>query len=350
MLRSSSPSLLALAVAVLASGCATTPKAEVTAASELATESTIASRLCKTGEMTILDGSVQDDFGLDIAVCVAPDHTNGHALISARWEGEGGDDEVSCLSNACEGIIEYSRYTRARFTLLQIAWYKDYQVQRVSQSVEASTQEEEVSLASSHSWSFAGTPVDDRTEYPVTNRGSDLSLMSIESYLPQQSWTSPLLALVDIRPEVRPTSTGITIFHGQGERQEYPFGSPSTEVLGALQPLIGDPAIAEIMSECPNSPADNAAYPGFSLTIQEGAFTGWFMRQGDDRTYPLKPTLETGVSAGDPVSALSSAPQPVTEGTLDNEFEWQGMMMITDGAGDDARIDGAGAGSNCIFR
>lgn len=93
--------------------------------------------LCAGSEETVFAGTVDDDFGLDLAVCVAPAAADTQAKLSVVWSGEGGTSRTSCPVSECSGIVEFTRYTRPRFTLLTLAWETNGQKHRIEEAFDA---------------------------------------------------------------------------------------------------------------------------------------------------------------------------------------------------------------------
>ena len=151
------------------------------AASASASGKTVPPYLCDQSETAVFFGHVEDDLGLDVAVCLSGD--DEAKSVTVRWSGEGGGDSVSCLAAQCKGAIEYSRYTSPHQTILQLAWTKDGHVQRLYQTLERSDLSGEAVSKSSHVWEVAGA--------------KPLALIAIGDTLPERPWHKPLLARDD---------------------------------------------------------------------------------------------------------------------------------------------------------
>ena len=147
--------------------------------------------LCEAHEESIFAGSVEDDFGLDVAVCASNDAQAPRRTITIRWSGEGGGDAVSCSAHQCEGVVEYSRYTRPGFTLLRLAWTKNGEIQRLTQSLEHDG--DAVGARTSHIWAPPDVSLEKAETFPVQSDKGDLALMKLEAFLPVRPWTQPLL-------------------------------------------------------------------------------------------------------------------------------------------------------------
>lgn len=137
--------------------------------------------LCQLDETTILSGAVQDDFGLDVAVCLSGEEDS--QILTIRWSGEGGNDSLSCKSNQCDGLIEYSRHTSPHLTILQIAWIKGGNFQRLYQTLQRSSLAEEAIAKTTHSWEHVSTSEDSAQIYPVLTDNEPLALMRLESVI-----------------------------------------------------------------------------------------------------------------------------------------------------------------------
>ena len=131
---------------------------------------------CGANETDVFSGQVEDDLGLDLSVCVAGDEGEPDAAITIRWSGEGGSDSVSCRAGECEGVIEYARYTRPRFTIVTLAWAKDGAIQRLTQSFDAQGETPKASV--SHIWTSQNADLGSVESFPVRTGASDLESVS----------------------------------------------------------------------------------------------------------------------------------------------------------------------------
>ncbi|MEM7666304.1 MAG: hypothetical protein AAF250_10655 [Pseudomonadota bacterium] len=169
-----------------------------------ATETAPAS-LCKADEETIISGAVEDDFGLDVAVCVSRESTQvdpgetTRPFITIRWSGEGGGDAISCIPSQCDGTVEYSRYTSPHLTILQLAWTNGEYEQRLYQELNRSYLDSPVRSVTTHTWTHkdASTNTVYVDSYPVRTDASSLALMNLEQWLTPKSWTESLLVSSD---------------------------------------------------------------------------------------------------------------------------------------------------------
>jgi hypothetical protein len=161
------------------------------AASASASDATVQPYLCNQSETAVFFGHVEDDFGLDVAVCLSAGRKA--RTVTVRWSGEGGGDSVSCVSEKCDGVIEYSRYTSPHQTILQLAWTKDGHVQRLYQSLDQSRPSDAAIAKTSHLWEVAGGVPDEAQSFPVRTNAAPLALMALSDILPERPWHRPLL-------------------------------------------------------------------------------------------------------------------------------------------------------------
>lgn len=147
--------------------------------------------LCKAGEQTVLYGQVEDDFGLDVAVCTSG--AEADKTLTIRWEGEGGGSSVSCAQGDCDGRIEYSRYTSPHLTVLTLAWRDGEHTQWLTQTAGRGDLEEPAKGETRHFWQTPGTAREDAHDYPVNTGVDGLSLMALETILEVKPWHRPLL-------------------------------------------------------------------------------------------------------------------------------------------------------------
>lgn len=147
--------------------------------------------LCEAGEDTVLYGQVEDDFGLDVAVCTS--QKEGTQMLTIRWEGEGGGSSVSCTSSTCDGRIEYSRYTSPHLTILTLAWRDGEHTQWLTQTAAREDNGAAATFETQHKWQTPGSEREDALEYRVKTTGEALSLMGLEAILEAKPWHKPLL-------------------------------------------------------------------------------------------------------------------------------------------------------------
>ena len=155
--------------------------------------------LCEPGEASIINGTVEDNFGLDVAVCVsesANEDDQSPPRISIRWSGEGGGDVVSCIPSQCNGVIEYSRYSSPNLTILQLAWTKGGHVHRLYQTLDRSNLDKPAHGSTTHSWTHTDTSTGTvyTDSFPMRTNAAPLAMMTLERWLTPKSWTEPLLS------------------------------------------------------------------------------------------------------------------------------------------------------------
>ena len=101
---------------------------------------------------------------------------------------------MSCRAQDCEGTIEYSRYTSAHLTILQLAWRKGDSVQRLYQTLERADLDTPAQATTQHSWQPSGLTAEQALTYPVVSDADPLALMQLEAVIEVRSSTAPLLA------------------------------------------------------------------------------------------------------------------------------------------------------------
>lgn len=154
----------------------------------------VTSDMCGPNEKEVFSGAVEDDFGLDVAVCLSGDASQEARQLTIRWQGEGGGDEVTCEALHCDGVIEYSRYTRPRLTIVQLAWTKGAAVQKIYQTLDATDSARPPQQTTQHSWVSVGSDPATAETYPVMTDHGELALMALEGVLPARDWSKPLLS------------------------------------------------------------------------------------------------------------------------------------------------------------
>ncbi|MFL0355832.1 hypothetical protein ACI5KX_05075 [Erythrobacter sp. GH1-10] len=166
------------AIAFLASACSAT--SEQTLAIALSPPEPKASiALCQSEERQLFLGqSTTDEFGYAIAVCVLKGEGQNDDRVSVVLAGEGGNLRTSCLASACEGVIEYSRYTRYRFTELRLKWSTDSGEHQLVEGFDAQDMGAETDTAVLHYW-----PGSDDAEQ-LASGYAPLALMELGKSLP----------------------------------------------------------------------------------------------------------------------------------------------------------------------
>jgi hypothetical protein len=161
-----------------------------------ATDTSVEPYRCKQSETVVFFGNVEDDLGLDVAVCLSGDDKAKRVTI--RWSGEGGGDSLSCVAAQCKGAIEYSRYTSPHLTILQLAWTKNGHVQRLFQTLERSDLSDKAAFKTSHVWEVAGGDPDEAASFPVRTDAAPLALLALSDILTEKPWHKPLLDREDL--------------------------------------------------------------------------------------------------------------------------------------------------------
>ncbi|MEL6877530.1 MAG: hypothetical protein AAGL68_05460, partial [Pseudomonadota bacterium] len=100
-------------------------------------EGAYSATLCEAGEDTLFAGSVNDDFGLGLAVCRLQGGAFAEDRITAVWSGEGGTSRTTCFASKCGEVMRFSRYTRYRYTLLSLTWVTDGHVHTIDETFDA---------------------------------------------------------------------------------------------------------------------------------------------------------------------------------------------------------------------
>ncbi|GMN03008.1 hypothetical protein [Erythrobacter sp. MTPC3] len=113
--------------------------------------------LCAAGERQIFHAtSTEDEFGYAIAVCEGASASDEAAPVAVILSGEGGNLRTECAANDCDGVIEFSRYTRYRFTQLTLKWRDKYAKHRLTETFDAQDFEAEPSHSLIHYWGTDG--------------------------------------------------------------------------------------------------------------------------------------------------------------------------------------------------
>ncbi|MEO1730930.1 MAG: hypothetical protein AAFR64_09340 [Pseudomonadota bacterium] len=144
-------------------------------------EQTVPPSQCEAAEETVISGAVQDDLGLDVAVCLEDEEQQQRLTI--RWSGEGGGDAVSCLASECQGVIEYSRHTSPHLTVLTLTWTKGGGTQKLYQSLSRPTPDVPALAQTTHIWEVAGAQAGSAESYPVLTQAAPLALIQLDALL-----------------------------------------------------------------------------------------------------------------------------------------------------------------------
>ena len=177
--------------AALMAGCSPTPAPQSVAAPVqthvLSEQSTAAAlpTLCKEGSAPVFEGEVEDDFGLAVAACLAPESDATPARVSVHYSGEGGSREVSCIAGECSGVIDMTRYTRYRFTVLTLTWRDENGVQTLTETLDAEDTSAPAKRIVTHSWQPREWSEEhgEVPSFPVSPVTEPLEMLSLEPHL-----------------------------------------------------------------------------------------------------------------------------------------------------------------------
>lgn len=143
--------------------------------------------LCYASEESLFVGSVDDDFGIGLAVCVLPSSANREARVTAVWEGEGGQNRTSCYVSECGDVLRFQRYTRFRYTELTLAWEAFGQSHTINETFNAEDFEAPADARAFYTWSSPEL-LAERSEpltWPIETRSAPLSILRLEGILGQ---------------------------------------------------------------------------------------------------------------------------------------------------------------------
>jgi hypothetical protein len=134
---------------------------------------------------------------------------------------------------------------------------------------------------------------------------------------------------------------------GGGAPKRLAFGGAQASVLTDVGAVLGQPREQGMQEECPAGPLYHMSFAeGLELQFQDGAFVGWFARQGS--------TLRTarGVGPGSTLSQLKAAYPATTveETSLGSEFAADSLYGVLANPSDAGEVEVMFAGINCIFR
>ncbi len=145
--------------------------------------------LCDAGDKTLFSGSVEDDFGLDVSICVTPDKDTepgqDDPTITAVWSGEGGTARTSCKASECEGVIDYTRYTRPRFTEHSVSWEAFGQSHSIIETHNAEDTAKEPVVTATYVWKSDAMEAtgEEALRDPITMRTEPLTMLELSSHL-----------------------------------------------------------------------------------------------------------------------------------------------------------------------
>ncbi len=143
--------------------------------------------LCDPGEEVAFVGSVDDDFGIGLAVCMLEATADQEARITAVWEGEGGRSRTSCFVSECGDVLQFRRYTRYRYTTLTLAWEAFGQTHIIDETLDAEDLNAPANSYATYTWSSpellesTGEPL----MYPIEVSSQSLGLLKVERLLGQ---------------------------------------------------------------------------------------------------------------------------------------------------------------------
>ena len=141
------------------------------------------SQLCNAGENEVAGFmSTDDEFGYGIAVCVAKGGDEAEDRVAVIFSGEGGSLRTECLASACDGLIEYSRYTRPRFTELKLKWSTPQGEHVIVETFDAQLHNAPPSSSVRHYW--PGQEAGEAGGGEMAPNGDPLAMMTLEESLP----------------------------------------------------------------------------------------------------------------------------------------------------------------------
>ncbi len=145
--------------------------------------------LCEAEQKTLFSGTVEDDFGLDVSICVTPDTDvepgQEDPMISAVWSGEGGTARVSCKASECDGVIDYKRYTRPRFTEHSVSWEVSGQSHTIIEVHNAEDSSKDPVVSATYVWKSDAMEAtgEEALRDPITVHTKPLAMLELSSVL-----------------------------------------------------------------------------------------------------------------------------------------------------------------------
>ena len=136
---------------------------------------------------------------------------------------------------------------------------------------------------------------------------------------------------------------------GLGVHQQAPlrFGSPRSEVDGAVEAAFGSAGITSRNEECGAGEMEFSEFGPLSIAYQDGKFAGWFLREGGQVV--TSDGIRPGVSTMDGLKSERQVRE--IDSTLPGEFEYTTADFGTiRGFSENDRITGLQAGLSCFFR
>jgi hypothetical protein len=145
--------------------------------------------LCEADQKTLFSGTVEDDFGLDVSICMTPDKQaepgQEDPVISAVWSGEGGTARVSCKASECDGVIDYTRYTRPRFTEHSVSWDMSGQSHKIIETHSAEDTSKDPEVTATYVWESDAMKAtgEEPLRDPITVRTEPLAMLELSAVL-----------------------------------------------------------------------------------------------------------------------------------------------------------------------
>jgi len=138
---------------------------------------------------------------------------------------------------------------------------------------------------------------------------------------------------------------------GLGVHQQAPlrFGSPRSEVDGAVEAAFGSAGITSRNEECGAGPMTFATFDQFVANFQDDRFVGWMVNGPSERASFTGPDgVALGMSAAD-LRKLSTY-AAFEDSTLGEEFTVGGNEMLVSGLIEDNQVAVLWGGVACNFR
>mgnify|MGYP003627008632 CR=1 FL=1 len=127
------------------------------------------------------------------------------------------------------------------------------------------------------------------------------------------------------------------------------FGSDRAVTEAALAVPLGQPGERSSNEECGTGPMDFSDFGDFTANFQDGAFVGWFLRDGDKNSV-LSTMSGVGIGTTKGEMAQSLTVEMDEESTIGTEFHAAGLSGLLESEAADAKVTDLWAGANCIFR
>lgn len=150
-------------------------------------------------------------------------------------------------------------------------------------------------------------------------------------------------------PSVMVDSEGLMVRrYDIGADIRHAFGTPKNNVIAYLSRYLGTPGPLQRNEECGVGPLEFRRFGPITLSFQDNAFAGWFMREGVGEARSVAVSLPDGTRTGDPASSVKATFERFDESTLGEEYTSEGVTALLDETGE--RVDVLMAGANCVFR